>query len=122
MAEEHNPLDNLDEETQKKIQEMQIIEQNFHQLLMQKQTFTFEANETKLALEELEKSTGDVFKIVGNQIVIRTEKEELKKELSHKKELIELRMKNIEKQEQEFSKKLESLREEVIKKISHNKV
>ena len=116
---EENPFENLDKETQMQIQEMQILEQNFHQLLMQKQAFGFELNETDLALEEIEKAEGDVFKIVGNQIIIKTSKEKLKEELKSKKDLINLRMKNIDKQEKEFSEKLESLKEKVIKKISN---
>ena len=43
-----NPLANLDEETQRKIQELQMMEQNFQQLLMQKNAFSMEANETDL--------------------------------------------------------------------------
>ena len=37
--------------------------------------------------------------------------------MTKKKELIETRMKTIDAQEKEFSQKIESLREEVIKKI-----
>jgi len=116
-----NPIENLDEDTQRKIQEMQIFEQNFQQLLMQKQTFNFELNETDYALEELKKAEGEVFKVVGNQIIVKSTKDNLEKELIHKKELIELRLKNIDKQEKEFSEKLNSLREELIKKISEKR-
>lgn len=113
-----NPFADLDEETQKQIQEMQVLEQNFQQLMMQKQAFTAEVNETNYALDEIKKADGDLFKIVGNQVIIKKSKEELQKELDHKKELLDVRMKNIEKQEKEFSDKLESLREEVMKKLS----
>ena len=115
---EENLLANLDEETQRKIQEMQMIEQGFQQLLMQKQAFSMESGETDRALEELKKASGEVFKIVANSIVIKSTKEDLEKELSHKKELIDLRLKNIDKQEKEFSDKLNNLREEIMKKIS----
>jgi len=115
---EGNPLANLDKDTQEKIQEMQILEQNFQQLMSQKQAFSFEVNETDFALKELEKAKGDVFKLIGNQVIIKTEKEDLTKELQHKKELIDTRLKNIDEQEKEFSDKLNSLREEVMKKIS----
>ncbi len=122
MAEEQenpqNPLANLDEKTQQQIQEMQVLEQNFQQLMMQKQAFTAEVNETNYALDEIKKAEGDLFKIVGNQVIIKKSKEDLQKDLNHKKELLETRMKNIEKQEKEFSDKLESLREEVMKKLS----
>ncbi|MFZ5954968.1 MAG: prefoldin subunit beta [Nanoarchaeota archaeon] len=116
---EKNPFEDLDEDTQKKIQELQILEQNFHQLLMQKQTFNFEFNETELAIDELKKSDDEVFKIIGNQIIVKTSKDKLNQELVHKKELLELRLKNIEKQEEEFSKNLEELRDEIMKRISN---
>ncbi len=112
-----NPLENLDKETHQKIQEMRIIEQNFQQLLQQKQAFSYEVNETNHALEELEKAEGDVFKIVGSQIILKSTKEKLIEELKHKKELLELRLKNIEKQEKEFTEKLQSLRKDIMEKI-----
>jgi prefoldin beta subunit len=113
----HNPLANLDEETQAKIQEVQIMEQNLQQLLMQKQAFQMELNETDFALEELKTAEGEVFKIVGGQVIIKSSREKLQKELEHKKELINLRLKNIDKQEEEFAGYVEKLREEIIKKI-----
>ncbi len=116
--EQENPLANLDEDTQKKIQEIQILEQNFQQLIMQKQAFTMETNETNLSIEEVKKSEGEIFKIVG-QVVIKTTKDKLQKELENKKGLLDLRLKNISKQEEEFSNVITSLREEILKKIYH---
>ena len=115
---QENPFADLSEETQQKIQEMQILEQTFQQFMMQKQAFTMEGNESEKALEELEKAEGDVFKIVGSSIVIKTEKAKLQEELKHKKELIDLRLKKINEQEKEFTDKLQKLREEVMKEIS----
>jgi len=115
---EENPFANLDEETQRQIQELQMLEQNFQQLMMQKQAFQMEAMETDHALEELEKAEGDVFKIVGGQIIIKKSKQELEKELKHKKDLIDLRMKNITTQEEEFSEKINDVRDEIMQKIS----
>ena len=112
-----NPFAQLDEETQREIQEIQMLEQNFQQLMMQKQAFQYESNETETALDEVKKSDGDVFRIVG-QVVIKSTKEKIEKDLSHKKELIDLRLKNMEKQEEEFSKRIEQLREKIMKKIS----
>jgi len=45
----------LDIETQKKIQELQILEHNLQNLMMQKQAFQLELNETVNALEEVKK-------------------------------------------------------------------
>ena len=112
-----NPLANLDEETQAKIQELQMMEQSFQQLLMQKNAFSMEANETDLIIKEVEKTDGEVSRIIGNQVVIKTTKEAILEDMKKKKELIDTRMKTIDEQEKEFSTKIESIREEVMKKI-----
>ena len=121
MAEENNastnPLANLDEETQRKIQELQMMEQAFQQLLMQKNAFSMESNETDLIIREVEKTEGEVSRIIGNQVVIKTTKEAILEDMKNKKKLIDTRMKTIDEQEKESSEKIEAVREEVMKKI-----
>ena len=121
MAEENNapanPLANLDQETQQKIQELQMMEQGFQQLLMQKNAFSMEANETDFIIKEVEKTEGEISRIIGNQVVIKSTKEEILADMKKKKELIDTRMKTIDEQEKEFSEKIEAVREEVMKKI-----
>lgn len=112
-----NPLANLDEETQKKIQELQMMEQTFQQLLMQKNAFSAESNETDFIIKEVEKTEGEISRIIGNQVIIKTTKESILEDMKKKKELIEIRMKTISEQEKEFSEKIETIREEVMKKI-----
>lgn len=121
MAHEHSPEDlfnNLDEETQNSIQEIQILEQNFQQVMQQKQLFNMESAETDYALKEIEKADGELFKIVGGQVVIKTTKESLVADLNKKRELIELRLKTINKQEKELSERIEELRSTIMSKIS----
>jgi prefoldin beta subunit len=112
-----DPLANLDQETQQQIQQLQMMEQSFQQLLMQKNAFNMEANETDLIIKEVEKTSGEVSRIIGNQVVIKATKEEIIEDMKNKKKLIETRMKTIDDQEKEFSKKIEEIREEVMKKI-----
>ena len=106
----------MDKETQEKIQELQGFEQNLNGLLMQKQAFQMEQSETGKALEEIKNSKDDVFKLIGN-IMVKTDKKKIEKQLSKKKELIDLRLKTIESQESDFSKKAEELKKEVMAKI-----
>jgi|SRR3989344_2759661 len=106
----------IDGTTQNKIQEIQILEQNLHNLILQKQAFQIELNETENASSEIERTKEDVFKIISN-IMIKTEKNKLKEELNRKKELLNLRLKSIDSQEDEFSKQLEELRKEIMKKL-----
>jgi prefoldin beta subunit len=103
-------------EDTKKIEELQIAEQSIQNLLVQKQVFQLETVEAKNALDELKKSSGDVFKIVGN-LMIKAQKEELEKELIKKKELMELKIKSIGKQEKELREQIEKTRTELLKKL-----
>jgi prefoldin beta subunit len=96
------------------IRNLQILEQSMHNLMMQKQAFQMELAETNSALKEIQASSDDVYKIIG-QLMIKVRREEVKKELEEKKKLFDLRINAIEKQEQEFEKKADSLRQEVFK-------
>jgi len=120
MAEKHNhenPLANLDEETQRKIQELQMLEQSFQQLLMQKNAFSMESNETDYIIKEVEKTKDEISRVIGNQVIIKSTKDEVLKEMKKKTELINARMKTIDKQEKQFSERIESIRDEIMKKI-----
>lgn len=97
----------------KKIQEMQMLEQNLQNLLFQKQAFQMELSETKSALKEIENSGDEVFKIIG-QLMIKTDKTKMKEELTNKEKIIALRIKSIEKQETILAKKLEDLQKEIV--------
>lgn len=103
--------ENLNEQ---KIQELQLLDQNLQNLLMQKQAFQMELRETQSALKELEKSGEEVFKIIG-QLLIRTNKEEMKGELVNKEKIIDLRIHSFDKQEKILSEKIEDIQKAVLK-------
>lgn len=109
-------MEKINENIAKKIQELQLIEQTLQNIMMQKQTFQLELNETLSAIEELSNAKDDVYKIVG-QIMIKSKKDSLDKEMKDKKNLLELRVKNLDKQEDSLKDRLEKLREEVMKEI-----
>jgi len=96
--------------------QLQLIEQALQGLMMQKQAFQFEYIETNNALEELKKTKadGEVYKIVGS-LMFKSNKIELEKELERKRDVINLRLKTIEKQEEELKSKLLSHRDELLK-------
>ncbi len=106
----------IDKETARQIQELQILEQNMQNLLLQKQAFMLELNETNNALEELKNSKDDVYKLVG-QIMIKSKKDDVEKDLGNKKNVIDLRVKAIEKQEELIREQLTKRRDEIIKKL-----
>ena len=106
----------IDKETQQKIKQLQIFEQNFQTMLMQKQAFQMELTETENALSEIAQSKGEVYKMIG-QIMIKTDKNKVESELKRKQELLSIRLKTLEKQESELTGQLEDLRTEIMKKV-----
>lgn len=107
----------IDKETEKQIQELQILEQNLQGILMQKQSLNLELTEVENAISELSKAKDkEVYKIVG-QIMIKSNKEDLESDLKEKKDLASVRAKSLDKQEEGLTKDAESLREKVLKKI-----
>lgn len=104
------------EEMQKKIAELQLLEQSIQNFAFQKQTFQQQALEVDNALEELKKTKGTTYKIVGN-IMIASNKDDLNKDLESKKELLDVRLKNIEKQENTIKDKTKKLQEEVMSSL-----
>lgn len=99
------------------IAQLQLSEQALQNMLLQKQLFQFEFIETNNALGELKKTKQeDVFKIVGS-LMIKSNKAELEKELERKKDILDLRLKAIEKQENELKEKVLKHRETVLKQF-----
>ena len=100
--------------SENKIQELQILEQTMQNVLIQKQSFQIELAETQGALEELEKTEDEVYKIIG-QLMLKTEKAKTVIELEEKKKMFELRIKTLENQEKNILDKIEKIRENMLK-------
>lgn len=105
----------ISKETQEAISKLQLMEQNIQTLLMQKQQFQAQLFEVESALKEIEK-TDEHYKIIGN-VMIKTDKATLKAELGQKKEILDLRLKNIDKQEKQLKEKAEHLQKDIMGKI-----
>ena len=105
----------VSKDTEKKIEQLQLYEQGLQNFLVQKQQFQMQLVEIESALRELE-TTNEAYKLVGN-IMVSSKKEDLKKELSSKKETVELRIKTFEKQESQIKEKSDKLRTEVMERI-----
>lgn len=106
----------VSKEAQEKIAELQLLEQSMQSFLIQRQNFQAHLAEIESALKEIEKSK-DAYKIIGNTM-IKAEKKDLKKDLTQKKEMFDLRIKSIEKQEEKLKEKASKLQEEVMKQMS----
>ena len=106
----------MNKEIEKKIQQLQLLEQNLQSILMQKQAFQMQLAENENALKELDKTKKNIYKIIGT-IMVNSDKESLKKELKEQKDIFDLRVKSLEKQEKNFKEKAEELQKEVMEEI-----
>ncbi len=108
----------VSKETEQKISQLQLMEQNAQQLMAQKQQFQAQLIEIESALKEL-KTTKESYKIIGN-IMVKTGKEQLQKDLNSKKEMFELRIKTLEKQENKLKEKAKEIQSEVLKNMKND--
>ena len=107
-------------DTEEKINKLQLLEQKVQSLLMQKQTFQSQLLEIENALTELSKSKGESYKIIGN-VMLSMKKEEIEKDLKNKKELVDIRIKNLDKQEEKIKEEVNLLQKEIVKESKNGK-
>jgi prefoldin beta subunit len=100
------------EELEKLNRDYQQVREQLQTLAMQKEQFTFQKQEQKEALEEVEKSTGKVYLNVGGAIVETTKVAALTK-LKERQETVEMRLTIVNKQYDDFSKKEKVMREQI---------
>ena len=108
----------MDKETEQQIGQLQMIEQSLQSLMLQKQNFQAALLECETAVSEVGKSKGEAYKIVGG-IMVSSDKTELTKELNSKADVLKLRIKNIESQEESIGEKAKKLQEEVVGKLKN---
>lgn len=107
-------------DTQEKIGQLQLMEQNLNNFLAQRQKFQAQLIEMDNAIEELGKTKGKSYRIIGN-IMVDTPREEMKGSLESKKKIVELRIRSIEKQENEIEERAKELQKEILKEIEREK-
>ena len=103
-------------DTQEKITQLQLFEQNLHSFLTQKRNFQSQMLEIENALKEIETSKEKVYKIVGG-VMLESTKEKLEKDLKERKEVLDLRMNSIDKQEKSVKERAEKIQKEVMAEI-----
>ena len=109
----------INKETQEKIAKLQLLEQNLQNSSMQRQTFQSQLLEIENALTEIA-SSKETYKILG-PIMVASKKEDLKKDLEQRREILDLRIKSLDKQEKDLKDRAESLQSEILKKINKGK-
>jgi len=105
--------------TDKKLKELQLLEQSSQQYVMQKQQFQAQFIEIESAINELKK-TDTSYKIVGN-IMVKADKKDLEKDLKEKLKIFDIRIKSLEKQEEKIKDKAKELQKEVLSEMKNDK-
>jgi len=111
--------ENISKDTEEKIGQLQLLEQSMQNLSVQKQNFQAQLLEIDSAIKELNE-TDKAYKIIGN-IMVASNKEDLEADLKSKKEMFEIRIKTIEKQEKNIKDKAAAMQEEVMKQLQAKK-
>ncbi|MBN1792633.1 prefoldin subunit [Candidatus Woesearchaeota archaeon] len=109
----------MNKDVQAKINQLSMLEQNIQQFSMQKQQFQSQLVEVESAEKELE-GAKEAFKIISN-VMVSCDKDALRKELSSKREMLNLRVESFEKQEAKLKEKAEELQKEVMEAIKEDK-
>ncbi len=98
--------------------QLQLLQQNLQNILMQKQQFQQELVEIESALSELPNSER-TYQIHG-KLMISKNKDDLISELSDKKELVNLRMKSVEEQENKIKENIEEVQKKFLSEINQD--
>lgn len=106
----------IQKETQEKISQLQMLEHSLNNFASQRQNFQSQVLEIDNALAEMQNCKGKVYKITGN-IMFESEKDSLSKELKEKKDILDIRIKSLEKQETALEEKAKKLQAEVMEEL-----
>ena len=98
MSEE---ISRLPPQVQQRLLRLQQLQQTLQAVLTQKQQLELELTETEQALSELEKVTDDavIYKSIGS-LLVRSEKAKVTTELNERKDLLNMRISVLGKQEE----------------------
>jgi len=100
------------QDSQNKMAELQLLHQRLNIFGQQKQQLQIQLFETDNALKELETSKAPAYKLIGD-LLIEKNSAELIKELSDRKDDINLRVKSLESQENKTKDSAMALQKEV---------
>ena len=100
-------------QAQQLLEQAQMYQQQLQTLVTQKESLNMQQTEIQKALTELSNTKDDVYKVAG-PVLIKSDVETLKKELTEKVDFISIRVKTLEKGE----KRLKDQFEEISQKLS----
>ncbi|KXA90578.1 prefoldin subunit beta [candidate division MSBL1 archaeon SCGC-AAA259I09] len=107
-------MEQLPPQIQEQAQQLQQVQQQVESLARQKQQLEINSQETERALEEISDIDKDtpIYKSIGG-IMVKTDLSDAEEELKERQETLNLRIKQIERQEERSRKRLEKLRAKI---------
>jgi prefoldin beta subunit len=104
----------LPPQVQNQLMQLQQLQQQAQMIGSQKTQMTIELKEIDMALNELEKVEEEttIYRNIGG-ILVKSRKDDVVKELSEKKETLEVRIKTLERQEERIKKRFDELQEKI---------
>jgi prefoldin beta subunit len=107
-------MEELPPQLRHQIAQFQQAQQQAQALTVQKQQLELALHETERAIEEMDKlePSATVYKSVGG-ILIKAGRDEVKKELTERKETLDLRVKTVERQEGRVVERLREMRDKL---------
>jgi len=105
-----NELSELPPQVQQRLLRLQQLQQTLQGVLTQKQQLEMELTEVEQALGELEKLTGNatIYKSIGS-LLVKSEKGKVTKDLNERKELLDMRVNVLGKQEERLRGQVKEL-------------
>ncbi len=103
---------------QEQVARLQQLQQTLQVVITQKQQMELELTDTERALSELEKLTDDavIYKSIGT-LLVKSNRQEVIKELKERKDLINTRITVLAKQEERAREKLKELQQKLQERL-----
>lgn len=109
----------LPPQVQNQLAQLQQVQQQAQMLIGQKNQVSMMLKDTEMALKELEKLDEDsiIYKNVG-EILIKANKNKTLEELTEKKDMLDLRLKTLSRQEERVQNRYKQLQEQIKQSLS----
>lgn len=98
-------MNNISPQLQNQIVQFQQLQQQLQAVSSQKIQMESQLKEIRKAIEELDKASGDIYRNVGSLMIKVDKKEALKMELEESVEMLEVRIKSMDRQEKNLCEK-----------------
>ena len=107
-------MNELPPQIQNQLAQLQQVQQQAQALLQQKGQVEMLLRETERAIEELKKSPedADVYRGAG-ELLIKTKREDVLKDLEEKKDNFDVRLKSLSRQEERIQQRFNQLQEQI---------